>query len=235
MSFGKYKVHRLPVQFEVVHDGAHGGDAFFDGQRNAIVREFLIASLAGQGQKSKPDSRQTESSENSLIQSTTKVTLRRNRDGQGTTWFHPRACMVPVRWSTGCSDDPPGNRGFGLLWPRPLDRIRDGGNTWSDPQAIPSLGRIPVEGQPGFAARRVRCRARVSSKHRHCPGAGARGVLSRAAIREGGSACPLSRVCRPPKGWDLVGAKDASLGRSTWRISIPTTAGNAWCSPAGRS
>lgn len=38
---GKYKAHKLPVRFEVVHGAAHGGEAFFDEERNAIVQEFL--------------------------------------------------------------------------------------------------------------------------------------------------------------------------------------------------
>jgi acetyl esterase/lipase len=38
---GKYKALKLPVQFEVVHGGAHGGKSFFDEQRKAIVQEFL--------------------------------------------------------------------------------------------------------------------------------------------------------------------------------------------------
>lgn len=38
---GKYKALRLPVQFEVVHGGFHGGKEFFDERRNAIVQAFL--------------------------------------------------------------------------------------------------------------------------------------------------------------------------------------------------
>lgn len=43
---GRYKHVRRPVQFEVVHGGAHGGSAFFDGERMALIRAFLKASLA---------------------------------------------------------------------------------------------------------------------------------------------------------------------------------------------
>ena len=42
---GKYKTHKLPVQFEVVHGGFHGGKDFFDEQRNAIVKAFLRKNL----------------------------------------------------------------------------------------------------------------------------------------------------------------------------------------------
>lgn len=38
---GKYKALKLPVQFEVVHGGFHGGKDFFDEKRNAIVQTFL--------------------------------------------------------------------------------------------------------------------------------------------------------------------------------------------------
>ncbi|MGY8652869.1 MAG: hypothetical protein ACKVJX_04540 [Verrucomicrobiia bacterium] len=34
-------------------------------------------------------------SETPLIKSITKEVVRRNRDGKGVTWFHPRACPVP--------------------------------------------------------------------------------------------------------------------------------------------
>jgi acetyl esterase/lipase len=38
---GSYKHLGLPVHFEVVHGAAHGGDAFFDAPRTAIVSSFL--------------------------------------------------------------------------------------------------------------------------------------------------------------------------------------------------
>ena len=38
---GAYKQHNLTVHFEVVHGGAHGGDAFFDARRNELVRKFF--------------------------------------------------------------------------------------------------------------------------------------------------------------------------------------------------
>lgn len=42
---GKYEEHKLLVQFEVVHGGEHGGEAFFDARRNELVREFLTKHL----------------------------------------------------------------------------------------------------------------------------------------------------------------------------------------------
>jgi len=43
----KYKELKLSVHFEVVHGGAHGGDVFFDPQRNELVREFFTKHLIG--------------------------------------------------------------------------------------------------------------------------------------------------------------------------------------------
>jgi hypothetical protein len=38
---GAYQKVRAPVQFEVVHGAAHGGPAFYDVERIAIVKRFL--------------------------------------------------------------------------------------------------------------------------------------------------------------------------------------------------
>jgi acetyl esterase/lipase len=38
---GRYRTVGRPVQFEVVHGGAHGGAAFFDADRLAVIRAFL--------------------------------------------------------------------------------------------------------------------------------------------------------------------------------------------------
>ena len=47
----KYKELKLSVHFEVVHGGAHGGDVFFDPQRNELVREFFTKNLIDPQQK----------------------------------------------------------------------------------------------------------------------------------------------------------------------------------------
>lgn len=89
-----------------------------------------------------------------LIASITKETLRRNRDGRSTTWFHPRACMVP---------DSKSGRPYALMnlqeiggsdyfGPVQWSESRDLGRTWSPPSPVPSLGRIPVDGYPGLQA-----------------------------------------------------------------------------------
>jgi acetyl esterase/lipase len=39
--YGAYRKVNAPVQFEVVHGAAHGGAAFYDAERLAIVKDFL--------------------------------------------------------------------------------------------------------------------------------------------------------------------------------------------------
>ena len=83
-----------------------------------------------------------------LIASITKQTLWENRDGQGQTWFHPRACMVP-----GVDQSPValmtlqeirGSDYFGQVhW----SESKDFGRTWSDPKPIGAFGREVVEGR----------------------------------------------------------------------------------------
>ena len=83
-----------------------------------------------------------------LIESITKETLWTNRDGQSTTWFHPRACVIP-----GAGDVPQvlmtlqaigGSDYFG---PVHWSLSKDLGQTWSEPVAIPAMGRQPVPGR----------------------------------------------------------------------------------------
>ncbi|MCG8600460.1 MAG: glycoside hydrolase [Verrucomicrobiales bacterium] len=88
------------------------------------------------------------------IQSIERTILRRNRNGEeGTTWFHPRACLIPGEegqkeifmnlQSIGGSD---------YFGPVHWMKSGDGGNTWTSPEPIPALGRVPVEGHPGLEA-----------------------------------------------------------------------------------
>jgi acetyl esterase/lipase len=42
---GRYEEFKLPVQFEVVHGGAHGGDVYHDAKRIEIARAFLERSM----------------------------------------------------------------------------------------------------------------------------------------------------------------------------------------------
>ena len=80
--------------------------------------------------------------ESSLIASIEKETVLRGRDGKGPTWFHPRACVVP---------DPKKPRvlmtlqtigGSDYFGPVHSMTTHDLGRTWSEPQAVPPLGRV---------------------------------------------------------------------------------------------
>ena len=91
--------------------------------------------------------------DDALVASITKHTLRRNRDGGGTTWFHPRACMMPgpdgkptalmTLQAIGSSD---------YFGPVHWSVSGDLGTTWSEPAPIPALGREPVAGREGLQA-----------------------------------------------------------------------------------
>ena len=42
---GRYKALKLDVAFEVLHGAAHGGEMFYDANRNAVVKAFLDRTL----------------------------------------------------------------------------------------------------------------------------------------------------------------------------------------------
>ncbi|NNE00264.1 MAG: exo-alpha-sialidase, partial [Pirellulaceae bacterium] len=88
-----------------------------------------------------------------LIESITKITLRENRDGRSTTWFHPRACMVPDANGQPIAlmtlQEIGGSDYFGPVHWTTSD---DQGATWSDFEPIESLGRDPVEGHGDLKA-----------------------------------------------------------------------------------
>ncbi len=88
-----------------------------------------------------------------LIESITKETIRRNRDGSGVTWFHPRACMIPNPDGKPIAlmnlQEIGGSDYFGQVhWSESSDL----GRTWSKPEPIASLGRDPVASHPGLKA-----------------------------------------------------------------------------------
>lgn len=101
-----------------------------------------------------PSSRaEAETPQPNLIKTITKVTLRRNRDGSGTTWFHPRACMIPSPQGKPTAlmnlQEIGGSDYFGQVHWSESDDL---GKTWSKPEPIAALGRDPVEGRPGLEA-----------------------------------------------------------------------------------
>ena len=85
-----------------------------------------------------------------LIASVTKQTLRRNRDGKGITWFHPRACAMPTPGHVFMTmQQISGSDYFG---PVHWTETKDYGQTWSEPLEVPAFGRIPVPGHEGLTA-----------------------------------------------------------------------------------
>lgn len=124
--------------------------------RNRVTRRVAVQWLAaigstayGQGLVAAPP-KTTAADQKSLITSITKQTLWRNRDGQGTTWFHPRACMMPgktVPIALMLLQEIGGSDYFG---PVHFSESRDLGKNWTTPKRIASLDRVPVDGHDGL-------------------------------------------------------------------------------------
>lgn len=103
-------------------------------------RTFLTGAAASCGAIATGELRATQGDP---IASIEKVTLLRGRDGSGPTWFHPRACMVPGQGGpAGFMTLQPilGSDHFGPLhWMTTADL----GRTWTTPEPVPPLGRVP--------------------------------------------------------------------------------------------
>ncbi|MEM8671932.1 MAG: sialidase family protein [Planctomycetota bacterium] len=83
-----------------------------------------------------------------LIESITKETLWRNRDGKSRTWFHPRCCPMPADdGSTRILMTLQEIGGSDYFGPVHWSESYDQGKTWSEPKPIPALGRDPVAGR----------------------------------------------------------------------------------------
>ena len=88
-----------------------------------------------------------------LIKSIEKITLRKNRNGKGITWFHPRPCMIP---SSKGSKTPVAFMtlqeiaGSDFFGPVHSSHSLDLGKTWSNPDGIAPLARFPVAGHEGL-------------------------------------------------------------------------------------
>ncbi len=83
-----------------------------------------------------------------LIASISKETLWRNRDGNGRTWFHPRACMLPGPDGKPIAlmnlQEIGGSDYFGQVhWSISTDL----GKSWSEPEPIAALGRDSIPGR----------------------------------------------------------------------------------------
>jgi hypothetical protein len=80
-----------------------------------------------------------------VIDSIEPSIVRANRDGKGTTWFHPRGGVMPTAQGPVAFltlQDITGSDYFGQAhWSISHDQAK----TWSDPTPIPGLGRIPLK------------------------------------------------------------------------------------------
>ncbi len=86
----------------------------------------------------------------SLVESITKESIRRNRDGSAVTWFHPRACRIPAlgdrpaRILMTCQEIG-GSDYFGTVhWTESVDQ----GRAWRAFEPIAAFGRQPVDVEP---------------------------------------------------------------------------------------
>lgn len=79
-----------------------------------------------------------------LVRSIERVILRNGRQG-GTSWFHPRACMVPEQTGSRAVMTLQSIGGSDYFGPVHVMESTDFGQTWSEPQPIPALGRLPAQ------------------------------------------------------------------------------------------
>jgi len=89
----------------------------------------------------------------SLIETISRSTLWSNLDGSGTSWFHPRACMVPEadgKLRAVMTLQP--IRGSDFFGPVHWTAAGAAGTNWSDPQQINAFDQRPVPGHPGLRA-----------------------------------------------------------------------------------
>lgn len=78
-----------------------------------------------------------------LVASIEKEVVRRGRDGSGPTWFHPRACVVPIANERMVLMTLQSISGSDYFGPVHWMTTRDQGRNWTDPQPVPALGRVP--------------------------------------------------------------------------------------------
>ena len=113
-------------------------------------REFLALSAAV---ATIVPHRAARAAETRLIRGIESTTLWNNLDGTGTTWFHPKVCMVPWAGRSPLAlmtlQSIAGSDYFG---PVHWSASEDGGKSWSEPVLIPGFERRPVPGHEGLLA-----------------------------------------------------------------------------------
>lgn len=103
-------------------------------------RTFLSALVAG---ISTAAAKSILAQSEGLVASINKETLRRGRDGSGPTWFHPRACVIPTVDGPLVFMTLQTIAGSDFFGPVHWITSRDLGRTWTEPQPVPLLGRVP--------------------------------------------------------------------------------------------
>ena len=94
-------------------------------------RSFLSAALASRALAAPPPA----------ISKIERSVIWRGRQG-GTTWFHPRACVLPGRPRPTVLMTIQSITGSDYYGPVHWSESHDLGRTWSEPQAIPGMGRV---------------------------------------------------------------------------------------------
>ena len=118
-------------------------------------RTFLRASAVTTGAlvflPTRSRSATTPAGNGSLIAAIEKNPVRRGRDGSGPTWFHPRACMIPGASGPRAFMTLQTIQGSDYFGPVHWMESPDLGRTWTEPQPVPALGRVPhpTEGEEG--------------------------------------------------------------------------------------
>lgn len=77
-----------------------------------------------------------------LVASIEKVVVIRGRDGSGPTWFHPRACLISGQSGPTVLMTLQTISGSDYFGPVHWVTSSDLGATWTEPQPVPSLGRV---------------------------------------------------------------------------------------------
>jgi hypothetical protein len=111
-------------------------------RRQALAAGGLTCAAAFTGQAQAPAT--------DLIRSISHEVIWDNLDGHTQSWFHPRGCMLPASPSPIALMTLQVITGSDYFGPVHWTESHDFGRTWSDPQPIPALGRIPVQGHDGL-------------------------------------------------------------------------------------
>ena len=80
-----------------------------------------------------------------VIDTITPSIVHANRDGKGTTWFHPRGCLIPTPKGPLAFLTMQEIAGSDYFGPPHWSESRDQAKTWSEPKPVPGLGNGPFQ------------------------------------------------------------------------------------------